>query len=287
MTDPNCRRAPDPWTRKSNTQGFGKTLSWLLLLAATALGTGCAEDPAPEKIIDVSRWLYRNYATATDERLADAVVALAGSVTAVSADTPFKGLIGALKAGDNEVVGRTGVDATKTVGMMVVTEFNCKLAQVEKIHSAAEQDTLHPSAYTAYQRTFRQNRDDYLARKFQKLDWDTALTSDYASEKLDGSMRFVPDFGKVQSPYGAALVSRTWLKENAVAVASATEWQQDYQIEAYFERTPGKVVHLFAVWRQAQFMGLSNESATLQNLQFGGFVDWDKEVEKACASGKY
>lgn len=280
MTDRTSRANRD-------TLGLGKTMILLVVFITIALASGCAEDAAPEKIIDVSRWLYRNYDTASDERLAEAVVALAGSTTAVSADNPFKGLIGSLKAGDNMVVGRTGVDPTQTVGMMVVSEFNCKLAQVEKIHSATEQNTLHPSAYTAYKRTFRQNRDDYLARKFNKLDWDTELTSDYASEKLDGSLRFIPDLGKDKSPYGAALVSRTWLKENAVAVASATEWQQDYQVEAYFERTPGKVVHLFAVWRQAQFMGLSNESATLQNLQFGGFVDWDKEVEKACASGKY
>ena len=270
-----------------SAHGSSKSLLSLMLLVMMALLAGCAEEDAPEKIIDVSRWLYRNYATATDERMAEAVVALAGSVTDVSADKPFKGLIGSLKAGDNAIVGRTGVDATKTVGMMVVTEINCKLAQVEKIHSAAEQNTLHPSAYTAYQRTFRQSREDYLKRSFAKLDWDTELTSDYATEKLDGSLRFIPDFGKAQSPFGAALVSRTWLKENAVAVASGTEWQQDYQVEAYFERTPGKVVHLFAVWRQAQFMGLSNESTTLQNLQFGGFVDWDKEVEKACSSGKY
>ncbi len=276
-----------PPAREFVAQGFGKTLVRLALLVGGALASGCAEDPAPEQIIDVSRWLYRNYATASDERMAEAVVALAGSVTAVTADNPFKGLIGSLKAGDNAVVGRTGVDPTKTVGMMVVTEFNCKLAQVEKIHSAADQNALHPSAYTAYKRTFRQSRDEYLARKFNQLDWDTELTSDYASEKLDGSLRFIADLGKAKSPYGAALVSRTWLKENAVAVASATEWQQDYQVEAYFERTPGKVVHLFAVWRQAQFMGLSNESTTLQNLQFGGFVDWDKEVEKACASGKF
>lgn len=280
MTHPNGRAT---WFQ----QAIGKAMILLAVLVTPTLASGCAEDDAPEKIIDVSRWLYRNYETASDERLAEAVVALAGSVTAVSADNPFKGLIGSLKSGDNLVVGRTGVDPTQTVGMMVVTELNCKLAQVEKIHSAAEQNTLHASAYTAYKRTFRQSRDDYLARKFTKLDWDTELTSDYASEKLDGSMRFVADLGKDKSPYGAALVSRTWLKEDAVAVASATEWQQDYQVEAYFERTPGKVVHLFAVWRQAQFMGLSNESATLQNLQFGGFVDWDKEVEKACASGKF
>ncbi len=254
---------------------------WLLLAAA-----GCAEAPAPEKITDFSKWLWRNYESADNDALANAIVQLNGTVTEVTADKPLKALITRLDQSDVTLVGLKG-EAKLAVGLLAVTESACTLAQVEKIHTSGDPGAVHPDAYKAYKRTFVQSRDDYLAHKLVRLDWDTELTSNYATEKLKGGVRFVADAGKVKSPFGAALVSRTFLKEPAVGSDSSTTWPQDYQIEAYYERSPGKVVHLFAVWRQADFSGLSTESSFLQNIQMGGFVDWDKEMEKACKSGKF
>lgn len=247
---------------------------------------GCAEDPAPEKITDFSKWLWRNYDSADNDQLANAMVQLNGTVTAVTADAPLKALISRLDSADSKLVGLKG-DAKLGVGMLVVTESACTLAQVEKIHTSDDPGSVHPDAYTAYKRTFVQSRTDYLAHKIAKLDWDTELTSNWASEKLKGGVRFVPDLGKVKSPFGAAIVSRTFLKEPAVGTNDSTVWPQDYQIEAFYERAPGKVVHLFAVWRQADFVGLSTEGSFMQGKQLGGFVDWDKEMEKACKSGKF
>ncbi|MBI5608643.1 MAG: hypothetical protein HY902_07160 [Deltaproteobacteria bacterium] len=264
------------------TPRFGRLGAWLAVVLLVSLA-GCAADDAPEAITNATFWLWRNYDTATDERLAEAIIALNGSVTPVSADEPMKVLIGGLNSADVKLVGRTDVDASQAVGMLVVTEFACKLSQIEKIHTAAEQDSLHPGSYKAYKRTFVGSRDDFLAGKVGKLDWNTELTSDYATESLAGSARHVPDFGKEKSPFGAALVSRTFLTKPA----SGTEWPQDYQIEAYYERKPGRMVHMFAVWRQATFSGLSSDSSILQKIQMNGFVDWDKAIETACKSGKY
>lgn len=256
-------------------------LAWLAVAAAVM--AGCASDAAPEKITDFSKWLWRNYETASDEQLASAIVQLNGTVTAVTADQPTKALISRLAQSDVTLVGLTG-DASKAVGMLAITETACTLKQVEAIHTSAAPQAVHPKAYSKYQRNFVQNRDDYLAHKIAKLDWDTELTSDYATEKLHGGARWVADLGKAKSPFGGAMVSRTFLKEPAVG--DGVTWPQDYQIEAFYERSPGHVVHLFAVWRQADF-GISTETTTLQNLQLGGFVDWDKEMEAACKSGKF
>lgn len=259
-------------------------ISWALLLLA--LASGCASEAAPEKITDFSKWLWRNYHSATDEQLANAVVQLNGTATAVTAEKPLKVLISRLSAADIAVVGTQG-DASLAVGMLAVTELGCTLKQVDAIHTSPAQNTLHAKAYTTYKRTFVQSRDDYLARKISRLDWDTELTSDYASEKLRGSTRVIADLGKVLSPFGAAMVSRTFLKEPAAQVeGNGVKWPQDYQVEAYYERSPGRVIHLFAVWRQADF-GFSTETSALQNIMLNGFVDWDKEVEAACKSGKF
>ncbi len=255
----------------------------LLLFAVASSLAACGTDTAPKKITNVSKWFWRNYDTATDAEIADAFVQLNGVVTPVTADEPMQVLVPRLDNDDVALVGRTGVDASKAVGMLVVTDIKCTIAQVEKIHTSGEPNAVHPGAYKSYVRTFVQDRDEYLAGKFTRLDWKTELESDYAKEKLDGSIRHVRDLGADASPFGVVLLSRTVLTEPAVG----TDWPQDYQIDAYYERKPGRVVHLFAVWRQADFSGLSTENSFLQDIQMDGFVDWDKEIETACASGKF
>ncbi len=256
------------------------------LVGLAWLAMGCASEPAPEKITDFSKWLWRNYDSASDDQLANAVVQLNGTVTEVTADKPLKVLISRLASTDVALVG-SKLDASKAVGMLAITETACTLSQVANIHTHADQAGLHAKAYRAYKRTFVHDRAAFLGHKIARLDWNTELTSDYANEKLAGSARWVPDLGKAKSPHGAALVSRTFLKEPATEVdGNGVQWPQDYQVEAYYERTPGKVIHLFALWRQADF-GISTETTALQNIMLNGFVDWDKEVETACKSGKY
>lgn len=254
--------------------------SWAVLAVALA---GCAADPAPEAITDVSRWLWRNYETATDERLADAIVALSGTITPVTADAPMKVLISRLGQSDIALAGRTDVDASKAVGMLVVTEFGCKLAQVEKIHTASNQAELHPGSFATYVRTYAQSRDAFLAHQISKLDWFSDVTGQYGNGRFVDSARRVPDLGKVRSPHGAALVGRSWAK----SAATGADWPQSYEVEAFFERAPGRVIHMVAVWRQATFSGLSTETSFLQNIMMGSLVNWDKEMETQCASGKW
>ncbi len=275
-----------PNTQKTSAANWGagaRALPLLLLWVAAALQAACAADEAPQKIDDVSSWLWRNFDTASDEEMANAFVSLGGVVTPVTADEPLKALIDRLKGPDVALVGRSDGDPAKAVGMLVITDIACKISQVNAIHVHDRQDELHAGAYKSYKRTYKGNRDDYLAGKAARLEWNTELESDYAREKLAGAMRRIPDLGKERSPFGTTLVSRTFLSEPA----TKTHWPQDYQIDAYFERKPGRVVHLFAVWREAEFSGLSSENSGLQNIQMKGFVDWDKEVEKACASGKF
>ncbi len=251
----------------------------LMALVAAA----CASDPAPEAITDVSHWLWRNYATATEERLADAVVALSGTVTQVTADKPLKALIAGLVPSDVALTGRTDVQASQVRGLLVVTEFGCKLSQIKKIHTAPNQDTLHPGAFKTYKRTYTQSRDAFVAGQLARLDWVSDITGDYGDGAMLEGARMVPDLGKVQTPFGAALVGRSWLK----AAATGSDWKQDYEVDLYFERSPGRVVHMVAAWRQATFAGFDMDTAFLQNIMLGSLVNWDKEIEKACQSGSF
>ena len=209
--------------------------------------------------------------------------ALSGTVTQVSADAPLKALIGPLSAADVAVTGRDDVKPGKAQGMLVVTDIACTIEQVEAIHTAPNQHQLHPGSFATYLRTYGKSRDDFLARKFAKLDWVTDVTGDYGDGRLIEAVRRAPDLGAKLSPFGRALFGRSWLE----AKASGADWSQDYEVDIYLQRSPGRVVHMLAVWRQASFSGFDTDSALLQNVMMSSFVTWDKEIEKHCKSGKF
>jgi hypothetical protein len=57
---------------------------------------------------------------------------------------------------------------------------------------------------------------------------------------------------------------------------------QDYQIDLFYERAPGEVIHMFAVWRQMNVGTLSTNDDILVNIMLANFVEWDQEFSKLC-----
>ena len=129
----------------------------------------CSTSHAPEAVTDVVRWFWRNHDTAADERVADGVVALNGTVTSVTAEEPLKQVVTSLLAGDVAWTGRAGVDPSVAPGMLVVTDLHCTLEQVLHFHTSPDQATLHPGTYTEFKRTFQQSRTDFLAHAIPQI----------------------------------------------------------------------------------------------------------------------
>jgi hypothetical protein len=217
-------------------------------------------------------------------------VQLAGAASQVDADNPVKATVGHLGAGDIADLKLSARDVTRAKGLFIVTEFKCTLSQLEKIVTDLGQDKLYEGMYDTYKRTYTTSHDDYFARKTGRLNWTTDLSATNVgttfTEHLAGGARFVPDLGKEKSPFGAALLTRTWLTKAADSSDSDKSWDQDYQSEVYFERTPGHMVHLFAAWRHIDYGYLSTDDDSLINLMLGKFVDWDAITEQNCADGK-
>lgn len=86
-------------------------------------------------------------------------------------------------------------------------------------------------------------------------------------------------------PYGPLLMSRAVLKEPAYFSGSDERALfQDYQLELYYERAPGEILHLYVIWRD--MVPLANQdfsSESTQRLVLDGLAEWDEDAESYCA----
>jgi hypothetical protein len=266
-----------------------KSLLMVVVIAcAVAVLPSCAADEAPAAIQDPLKWFWRHYDDGSDADAARALVKLDGQLSAVAADSPIKQVLLPLDASDTAVVATDHKpDPKKAVGLLAVTEFSCKLDKVAEIIARLDQDKNYPDSYVSYKRTYRDgsNFEAWKNKTATRIEWDTELEASFGSakESLRGGARRVPDLGIEQSPRGSFLMARTWLRKPAVFSDSDDNWPQDWQVEVYYERTPGKVVHAFAAWRQFSISIFSTDDTTVQNQMLDNFVKWDKQTEKLCA----
>lgn len=258
-----------------------------LATLATVCSTACAVEAAPSEVTDPIQWFWRNYATAADGEAADVLKKLNGQLSAVTPTAPMKSTIARLAKADISAFKVEGdPDPANAVGLLAVTEFACKLDKLADVITATDQDKKYPDAYKTYKRTHTTVYADWLAKKANLVAWDTELSTDNAgvvAESLSGGARRIADLGKEKSPFGSFLLSRTWLRKPGKFDDPDDSWPQDWQIEVYYERTPGRMVHLFGVWRQMKVSVLSTDDDSLQGLMLGNFVKWDAQTEKLCA----
>ncbi|HQY64128.1 MAG: hypothetical protein IPF92_26360 [Myxococcales bacterium] len=192
-----------------------------------------------------------------------------------------------LKPADIADLGLPPRDVTAAQGMIILTELPCTLSQVEKLTAAKNQPELFPKTYDNYLRTYTSSSEDYFARKVKTLTWTTDLTATVLSRQyqsdLRGSVRFVPGAG----PTGGDLVlSRTVLVKPATFLkGSDAQFNQDYQIEAFYERAAGRTVHVYALWRQFLVGSISSADDLYISIILGNLKDFDVRVGKICREG--
>lgn len=254
------------------------------LVVSVAVLAGCSVDPAPTGLEEIARWTWVNYEAADDDALADAIVKLHAEVEALPVDDALEGYIDArLTKEDLEPVGlHEKNDPSKARGLLVATVIECPLAKVEPLIWALNQDELHPGTYDTYKREHTSSLEAYTSRKEPFLTWTTdikatPLPGTTYTERILGGARWVP-----QSPHGPVLLSRTVLPEPAKFDDADDYFRQDYQIEIFYERSPGQTVHVFGVWREMKVGGFETEGDTLASIQLSNFVKWDEKIEEIC-----
>lgn len=245
-------------------------------------------DPAPEDVDGLARWFWAHYDD-EDDAIAEAVANAHAALGADALEDATDGLISDLAAEDLATVGLSEThDPTLAAGMYLSNVFACELGQLEEIVYHLAQDELYEGVYDAYSRSYTSDFDAYVAREAPTLGWEVEISTSVGlpnsayTEWLDGGVRYVPD-----SDYGPVLLARTWMPGPAEFEDPDKSFEQDYQIEVYWERAPGEIVHLYAIWRQIDLGGgLDQDSDLVVGTTLNNLAKWDEATAELCAEGR-
>ena len=251
---------------------------------------GCrAPEPAPDDLDGLFHYYWDHYQDGDARDLADALAALDAAIPHDA--LPLRGAQTRLTSGQLATVGLEGIaDPSRANGFFVITEMTCTLDELEEIFIALDQDVLHPNTYDAYERVYTSDLDPYLAREVEHLTWLTTLDASPAgfayTERLSGGVRWVPG-RDATGPESATLVGRTWLLEPATEDEPDQSFDQDYQLDVYYERAPGEVVHVYGIWREITIKVLgatqTQDDNALIQVTLSESEKWDKRVaEDLC-----
>ncbi len=258
----------------------------VLLIAA-----GCRRiEPAPEALDDLLHFLWTELnEDADDARLAEGVVHLDAAVRARRVDGPEDGTVTPLTPAEAALVGVTDRDPRDAAGVFLVNRFACDLDTLAAVLTYPDQDAIYEGVYDDYARTFHGDRDAFLAGG-DRLGWTLTYTSSSLvgtyTASAEALIRRVPDLDEVLTPWGPVLFARTYMPEPAVFTNEGKSMPQDYQLEVYWERDRGEILHVYALWRQASFgAGLTSDDEGVQRILLNNLADWDRTTEATCAEG--
>jgi hypothetical protein len=270
------------------------------LVAAFALGLwGCLNNsPPPAAPTDLQqnvKWFWTNSDAAQDTDLLSAAGKLSTAAGASAWTMAVEGQSTAHLANADVIAFVTdqSTDPDPARPLLVINEFNCTQAQLEKVLTTDDQNSLFPKTYDKYVRTDDYNRDDFLAKKIDLATWSNevdltfSFVNDSYTSTVKGSLRRIP---KADSTFAQSdvLIARTWLPAPATFLPGATSYyKQDYEIEIFWEQSPGRMFHAYGMWRQIKIGGSINltlDDNSFMNLVLNNLVNWDTSVEKLCAT---
>lgn len=260
---------------------------WLAAIAVIAGGvTGCkAVDPAPDDLDGLFHWFWLHYDDGTDADLLDAVANFHDAAQADAIDGVTDGLLSEFTREEMDVVAmRDDADLDELTGMFLSNSLPCTTPQVDEIVTSLDQMTQYDGAYDAYERTYTSDAEAYFARTEPTLSFSseiaaTLLGTPY-TETILGTARWVP--ADDDHPFGPVLIARYWLPEQAVFGNDDFFFTQDYQLEIYYQRDDGQLVHLYGLWRNMGFGQASTADESIQRQVLNGLADWDEQTATLC-----
>ncbi|MEQ1501966.1 MAG: hypothetical protein ABMB14_07030 [Myxococcota bacterium] len=254
---------------------------------------GCKKvEPAPAALDDLLHYVWQNYDPGDDPTLAEAVVNLDAAVDGDGLVDAFDGTVSRLTADEAALVGVTDRDPADAPGVFLVNAFDCDPGQLEEVLSYPDQSELYDGVYSAYARTFDASRDAWLAGTADRVDYDIDYTAELLGATYDahsrGALRRVPELDAEATPFGAFVVQRSYMPHpGAFEGDSNKSMDQDYQLELYYPRGDGRVVHVYGLWRQADFgSGFDMEDEGSQRILLNNLLDWDDDTAALCAEGR-
>ncbi len=259
-----------------------------LVLAFTSFG--CASrDPAPKDLDGLARFFFDGFdpgeedVAVSDAELQDAVQKLHDAIGADDLADAQSGTLSDITQDELDAVGLTDKDPKEPQGMFIADVVHCDLDAFEKIILNPDQLSLYPEAYATYDRAFDKDPPDFLPTwtVTYKSSENALITNQFTATEKSG-VRKVPDIDG--APFGRFIVGRVFMPAPAVFDNPGSEYTQDYQLEVFFSRAPGELVHFYGMWRYMHFgvLGDSNDGLFIDQT-IGGMIDWDKKTDDLCA----
>ena len=257
----------------------------LPLLLLSACNTG---EPAPEELDALVHWFWVEAEAGEDASLADGLVNLHAAVDGDALDGPERAEITRLTEEEVALVRLDEeVDPSLANGMLLVNTLpDCTVERLRDILTAADQDQKYPGSYDVYERTYASSQDDWDAGTAPTLTWQVDyetsnfLTGPYSSTLL-GWIRGVDPDG---APF---LLQRTHLPFPSRFEDDSKSFTQYYQLELYWERDDGQVLHVLGIWRQMDLgEGLTTEDDIVIATTLSSMEDWDEQTNTLCAEAR-
>ena len=263
----------------------------LFLLMNSVLACEPKIEAAPEDVDGLAHWLWANYSDVEDETLSDAIDKLGVAFAFDELSEPKRGLLRNLTSADLASVEMEDRDPASAQGMYVANVFACDIEKMEGLLYALNQDELYPDVYTSYERRYSSELEAYTSRRVNSLSWEVdyeAKPMPAASYKAQskGGVRYIAANEASEWRRGPALFQRTWMPQPAEYLdTDANEYDFDFQIELYFEISPGRMAHFYPLWRHMAFNGIGASTADgwIIDTILDGLEDWDKRSEELCA----
>jgi hypothetical protein len=262
-------------------------LVWLMCFSV-----GCkAVDAAPKELDDLIHFFWNEFENEDEAILAEALVNLNKAVDGRTFEDVMDGTLSPLSDGDMKVVELKGMKPAKAQGLFIANVLQCNREQMLAVLTHKHQDELYDT-YNSYERNFFSSRSDFLDKSADSLDWDVTygaaiLGADFTSFAFSG-LRRINKIDNEASPFGDVYLARTWapvpfeFQDNSNKTIS-----QDYQIEVFYPRAPGEMVHVYGMWREADFgIGFSTDDEGVQRIALNNMAGWDTKTEENCLENR-
>ncbi|MGV3620924.1 MAG: hypothetical protein ACO1OB_08905 [Archangium sp.] len=261
-----------------------------LALLASLCFVACLDqtppETAPEEVDANLKWFWVNGDDAEDALLVDGAAKLAVSGKADTRTEPLKGQMrNRLESGDLTKFGLEANDPSAARGVILVNLFDCSLDKLETILSAKDQKAQYAGVYESYDRTFTtSDPESFNAKRDDRINWDIAMRvalplGDIYDSNVKGGLRRVKGGEK-----GDFIIARTYLTAPATFMNPNTTsyFKQDYQIEVFWEQSPGRIFHAYGMWREIKTYDLTIEDNGFLNIVLDNLKKWDDGTQDLC-----
>lgn len=274
------------------------------------LGLACsscifvAPAPAPEGLEDLARFIWDRFdikadtdVGVQDHELHEAVINLDKELADLNVDddTPFKSVLEDLE--EDRVKDLEGMaDRSDRIGlaqgMVAGNIVHCTMKQTENLALSEKSKEIHPDVYSEYEKTFDDDIESFADGTTDQIFWrldyaidEPPVGNPYSAQARAGARR-VKAVDDTISPFGDVFLTRVHLPQPAVFEGEGSQFDLDFQLETYFQREDGNLIHFYVMWRHMVLGPVDSSQDIFINASLDGMIDWDKETELACADGR-